>query len=214
MKYYLTILLCICSAMTLWAQPDRSFLPLPPGDLTPPTALPNPNQALDAAPLTPKKEFDFNTQRPSLIQPKNNFNMTKDYGFAKPTYEYKPAWLEKDNEIQNEYYKDKYFGDFRAKTSTVYLYCRDHMYVDGDRVRVFLNDVIIEYDIFLVSEHKEIKLELKPGLNKIEVIALNQGTSGPNTAEFLVVDENGDQILKNIWNLATGVKASFMLVQQ
>jgi hypothetical protein len=88
------------------------------------------------------------------------------------------------------------------------------MYVDGDRVRVFLNDVIIEYDIFLVSEQKEIKLELKPGLNKIEVIALNQGTSGPNTAEFLVVDENGDQILKNIWNLATGVKASFMLVQQ
>lgn len=214
MRFCLTTLLFFCLSTTVWAQPDRSFLPLPPGELSPPTTLPNPEKEMDAEPLTPKKDFDFDSKRPSLIKPKNNFNMAKDYGFAKPTYEYKPAWLEKDNEIQNEYYKDKYFGDFRAKTSKVFLYCRDHMYVDGDRVRVFLNGDIVEYDIFLVAEPKEIKLELKPGLNKIEVIALNQGTSGPNTAEFSVVDENGDQILKNIWNLATGVKASFVLVQQ
>lgn len=212
MRFCLTLFAFIFTSMTLWAQPDRSFLPLPPGELSPPTTLPNPEKELDAKPLDQKKEFDF--KRPSLIQPKNNFNMSKDYGFAKPTYEYKPAWLEKDNEVKNEYYKDKYFGDFRVKTSTVYLSCRDHMYVDGDRVRVFLNGDVIEHDIFLVAQAREIKLELKPGINKIEVIALNQGTSGPNTAEFSVYDENGEQVIKNIWNLATGVMASFVLIHQ
>lgn len=212
MRFFLSILSLFFWTATVWAQPDGATLPLPPGELSPPTTIPNPEKELEAKPLEFKK--DFESKRPSLIKPKNNFNMHKDYGFANPTYEYKPAWLEKDSEIKNEYYKDKYFGDFRVKTGTVFLSCRDHMYVDGDRVRVFLNGEVVEFDVFLVAEGREIKLNLKSGINKIEVIALNQGTSGPNTAEFSVHDENGNQIIKNIWNLATGVRASFVLIHQ
>ena len=44
--------------------------------------------------------------------------------------------------------------------------------------------------------------------NKIDFVALNQGASGPNTAEVMVFDDNGKLVGSNRWNLATGVKAT------
>ncbi|CEN36398.1 Secreted protein (fragment) [Capnocytophaga canimorsus] len=44
-------------------------------------------------------------------------------------------------------------------------------------------------------------------------LALNQGESGPNTAEFSVLDENGNTISSAQWNLATGAKAHFVIVK-
>ena len=61
---------------------------------------------------------------------------------------------------------------------------------------------------------KEFYLDLSKGFNKIEFMALHQGTSGPNTAEFKIIDEKGNEIMGNIWNLATGVKASLIVIQE
>jgi len=43
---------------------------------------------------------------------------------------------------------------------------------------------------------------------------LNQGESGPNTAEFQILDEHGNVISSNQWNLATGVKATIILIKE
>jgi hypothetical protein len=187
------------------------------------TSLPNPSgfgkvvipEGKEEAKPKPRtfEENKFDTNTPSLITPKNKLNMTKDYGFQKPVYEYKPKWLSQDDGMRDEYLVDKYFGDFRVNSENITLYCRDHMYVDGDRVRVILNGEIVEYDIFLTNQNKEIRIKLKEGINKVEVIALNQGTSGPNTAAFEVFDDKGYSILNNIWNLGTGVKASFVIIR-
>ena len=50
--------------------------------------------------------------------------------------------------------------------------------------------------------------------NEIEIEALNQGESGPNTAQFAVQDEFGNVIMSDIWNLATGAKASLIVVKE
>lgn len=197
------------SVSLAFAQPDNGSKTIAPPGLNTPTPTTG-DTPMDATPIRPKFNDNAPESRPSLIEPKQ-FSMVKDYGFAKPDYGYTPKWLQKDDEMRDEYKKDRYFGDFSVWTDKVVLMCRDHMYVDGDRVRVFLNGEIIEYDVFLMSEYKRINIELKPGINRIEVIALNQGTSGPNTAEFAVFDENGREVLKNVWNLATGVKASFVI---
>lgn len=86
--------------------------------------------------------------------------------------------------------------------------------MDGEGVRVLQNDKIIMTDIYLVAEFKKFFVELEPGFNKIEFVALNQGSSGPNTAEFKVLDQNGNVMVHNVWNLATGVKASIIVVQE
>ena len=43
--------------------------------------------------------------------------------------------------------------------------------------------------------------------------ALNQGTSGPNTAQFIMYDDQENEISSNIWNLATGVTASVIIIK-
>ncbi|CEN46375.1 Secreted protein (fragment) [Capnocytophaga canimorsus] len=67
--------------------------------------------------------------------------------------------------------------------------------------------------MLLTNSFKGFQIELKPGFNKVEFLALNQGESGPNTAEFSVLDENGNTISSAQWNLATGAKAHFVIVK-
>jgi len=57
-------------------------------------------------------------------------------------------------------------------------------------------------------------ITLEKGFNKIDFQALNQGTSGPNTAEFKVYDDKGALISASQWNLGTGFKATIILVKE
>jgi len=110
--------------------------------------------------------------------------------------------------------KDQFFGDFKTKSEYVQVIFRDHQVPDGDRVKILVNDDIVVGDVTLTSGFNGFKLNLIEGFNKIDFVALNQGTSGPNTAEFKVVDQDGNIISGNQWNLATGVKASIIIVQE
>jgi len=109
---------------------------------------------------------------------------------------------------------DQYFGDFKTKSKNVQLVYRDFGAVDGDRVKVMVNDELIVHDVTLTGEYRGFKLDLITGFNKIDFVALNQGEQGPNTAQFYVLDENGNYLTGNSWNLATGVKATIILVKE
>jgi hypothetical protein len=119
-----------------------------------------------------------------------------------------------EGEIQQGFRTDQFLGEFRSKAKSVRIVCRDHEAPDGDRVKISLNGVVKGWDILLESEFKELSFELKDGFNKIDFEALNQGTSGPNTAEFQVYDELGNLISSNKWNLTTGVKATIIVVKE
>jgi hypothetical protein len=56
-------------------------------------------------------------------------------------------------------------------------------------------------------------LDLNEGINKIEIEALNQGESGPNTAQFVIFDQKKGLITTNKWNLTTGVKAKLVILK-
>ena len=93
------------------------------------------------------------------------------------------------------------------------MYCRDYADVDGDRISVFVNDEEQVRDVFLTNTFRGFVIKLKPGFNKIEFLALNQGEAGPNTAEFQVIDEKNQVIARNYWALATGSKAQFVIIK-
>lgn len=109
---------------------------------------------------------------------------------------------------------DQYFGEFRNNGKFVRIICRDHEYPDGDRVSVLLNGVRVISNITLESSFQEVNITLIKGFNKIDFEALNQGTSGPNTAEFIVYDDKGNLISSNKWNLSTGYKATVIVVKE
>jgi hypothetical protein len=45
-------------------------------------------------------------------------------------------------------------------------------------------------------------------------LALNQGDSGPNTAEFVIYDDKGRVVSSKEWNLLTGVKARIVFINE
>ena len=109
---------------------------------------------------------------------------------------------------------NQYLGDFKTGESKVNVIYRDHMYPDGDRVRVFVNDDVIIADALLHSSFSGFELDLAPGFNKIDFQALNQGDSGPNTAELQILDSSGNIIASSQWNLATGVRATLIVIKE
>jgi len=102
---------------------------------------------------------------------------------------------------------DQFLGEHNVDTKFVNIVCRDHEYPDGDRVRIYINGHIVQPNLLLRSDYRRVEVNLATGKNTIEIEALNQGESGPNTAEFVVYDDKGTLISSKEWNLLTGVKA-------
>lgn len=122
-------------------------------------------------------------------------------------------WTE-DAKPKEGFGDDQYLGDLKTGGKFVEVYCRDDQYVDGDKIRVFLNGEMIHSSISLGAGWTPILLNLVKGFNTIEFEALNQGSSGPNTAAFSVLDDNGQIMNSNHWNLLTGSKASMIVVKE
>ena len=113
-----------------------------------------------------------------------------------------------------EHFGDQNLGEVKTGSNFVGVVVRDHEYVDGDRVKIFLNGHVIEPNVLLSGGYKGINVDLSDGFNRIEFQALNQGSSGPNTAQVIITDEAGKVIHNNRWNLSTGSKASLVVVKE
>lgn len=109
---------------------------------------------------------------------------------------------------------NQFFGDFKNNGKFVNVRFRDFGLEDGDKIKISVNDVVLYPSITLTNRFNVLDLQLKPGFNKVDFEALNQGFSGPNTAEFHVFDDKGKLIVANQWNLATGFKATVIIVKE
>jgi len=177
-------------------------------DIAPPktkTVLPNVT-LLNPNAFTIKKE-----ERKDL--PKGMMNNNKEY-FLNPGDAYVKKLNKEKEKNPNNYLGDAYLGDVATVSDAANIVCRDFEYVDGDRVRIMVNDEIVVQNLTLDSSFRGINLKLGEGFNKIDFIALNQGDSGPNTAELRIYDDNKKLISSNQWNLATGAKATLIIVKK
>jgi len=170
---------------------------------------PNESENIIIAP----KEIDISSL------PKKEFSMIKDDNFRNPAELYqsqisKQLSLRKRKENNNNgHTTDQFLGEIRTTAIKANVIYRDHQYPDGDLIRVFVNGDIVRPSVLLTSGYSGFNIDLEVGMNKIDFQALNQGSSGPNTAEFQILDENGNIVAGNQWNLATGVKATIILTK-
>ena len=119
-----------------------------------------------------------------------------------------------DGEVSQAFRRNQNLGDFKTKSLFVKILCRDNQFVDGDRVRIYINNLIIQANVLLEGDYQTFEITLNNGFNKIDIEAINQGSSGPNTAEFQVFDDKGVSISANQWNLSTGFKATIVIVKE
>ncbi len=107
----------------------------------------------------------------------------------------------------SKFKKDYFLGSLNTESKYFRIKCRDHEYVDGDRIKLIVNGEVIIPKLTLVSSYYIIDIDLKQGHNTIEFEALNEGTSSPNTAQLEVYDENETLVTANQWLITTGYKA-------
>ena len=167
---------------------------------------------------------------PSIIKPKNPLQFNdfsnlgkKDSELLDITFEEHfldlktdtaPKYFTKDKAASKEFGKDQYLGEIRTGSKNVTIMYRDHEYVDGDRVRIYVNGDVVKNNAYLSGSFNGFTFPLQSGFNKIEFQALNQGTSGPNTAELRIFDEDGNILSTNQWNLLTGRKAMVSIIRE
>ena len=148
-----------------------------------------------------------------------SFRMNQQSTLINPGVIFEKRWEDKKKQLAlaedkfGDYRKNLHLGSFNTTAGKVDVVYRDHQYPDGDRIRVLVNDDIIRANVLLHTGYSGFNLGLEPGINKIDFVALNQGESGPNTAYIAVYDENGTLISANEWNLATGYKATIIVVK-
>lgn len=177
-------------------------------DITPP------KKSVKLPPIIKNNPNSFTLKKIEKSEDRKGFMIPEKEYYLNPGDSYLKRLNKERQKNPNNYTGDAYLGDVKTISDTANIVCRDFEYVDGDRVSILVNDEVIVQNLTLNSSFRGINLKLKEGFNKIDFIALNQGESGPNTAELRIYDDNDVLLSANQWNLATGAKATLIIVKQ
>lgn len=195
---FLFLILAVGISIEGFAQKelDNKYKPIPAKTPKTKEVVPPKEEAPKVNPPAPVEKPD-----PSKIDPKELFKDTNLYK--------SPA------NVEGIFYRQNQFlGSFKTSTYTSTIRYRDAAFVDGDKIKVYLNDKVIEPEVTMNGEYQGFKITLVPGINKIDFEALNEGSASPNTAEFQVYDDKGAVIESSQWNVGTGYKATIVLYKE
>ena len=208
MKAQLVLLALLMLPITIWAQGDiPTTKPLEIGRRNNLDALPSNQGTVLRVPSVLDND---------LISKEKPIQMLPERQLLQAGYDLKidPKVGEREKKSSNKHFGDQYLGDFKTNAKFIGIVARDHEYVDGDRVKIYVNGNVVEHNMLLSGSFKGINVDLIEGFNRLDFEALNQGSSGPNTAQVVVTDEAGKVIHNNRWNLSTGSKASLIVVKE
>lgn len=108
---------------------------------------------------------------------------------------------------------NQYIGQKEVYTKRITISYYDHGKIDGDRINIKHNGKTKVNNVTLKSYNENLSLDLEEGVNRISFEALNQGSSGQNTASFKVYDANKNVLYSNEWNINTGFKGTLLLIK-
>ena len=154
--------------------------------------------------------FNYNLDN-ALKKP--DLDITKKSELVTPTWDIKQKFKE-GNTTSSKFRKDYYLGEIQTDSDYIIIKCRDHEYVDGDRIRLMLNGIVIHPSITLSSNYYTIDIDLIEGYNNIEFVALNEGESSQNTAQLSVLNDNNIVLSTNKWFITTGFKAKLVVFKK
>ncbi len=109
---------------------------------------------------------------------------------------------------------DMDLGSFHTKSKHLNIVSYDFGRFDGDRFQVVLNGKIVQQNVLLTPNAQGIKLPLLQGINRVEVIAINEGKLIPNTGYFAFYDDNKQVVKEGKWMLATGAKVIAVVIRE
>ena len=226
MKLRLLLFLVFFSALSLSAQIDseNKSIAIPAEKVEDPKEdnelIIEPAEKNEATPDEDNEAVELPKTEELPVAKRKSFSIEKENKFKNPAELYQEQLkdaLKLKEERERRYNGStttQYLGDFLTTSKRINIMYRDFSAPDGDLIKVYVNGNVLQSRVLLETYSKGFFLTLVPGDNILEFEALNQGTSGPNTAEFEVYDDKNNLLIKNQWNLATGVKATFTIIFQ
>lgn len=244
MKQILFFILLICMAPKSFGQIESNikFKPIPPKNVEPKIETPPPAEQpkLDLPKLTiPKivapnvlKETNIFGTKPKVDNsfpigaPENHFSMIQKKQFEHKMGDVYQAKMEKDLSatLVREGLKeddrllikiDVNFGEIRTKSKFFIVKYRDFMYIDGDLIKATMNHKMIGRVMELYSSYNQFIVDIEEGINTFELEAMSKGTSGGNTCEFHIYDDQGKEVRSDFWdNWDAGVKGTFVIIKE
>ena len=151
-------------------------------------------------------DFDINSN-------KQEIDITNKTDLVSPTWVIRQKFAE-GGVNKSKFSKDFYLGELETNSEYIIIKCRDHEYVDGDRIRLMINGAVIHPNISLSAVFYVVDVDLEEGYNNIDFIALNEGESSPNTAQLIVIDEFGKQLSNKKWLISKGYKAKLVIFKK
>lgn len=161
---------------------------------------------------TTKNFFNYNLDF-EIAQKKTDIDITNKTDLVTPKWTIRQTFSE-GGLNKSKFSKDFYLGDLETNSDYIIIKCRDHEYVDGDRIRLMINGAVIHPNISLTSVFYVVDVDLEDGYNNIDFIALNEGESSPNTAQLIILDEFGNQLSNKKWLISTGYKAKLVVFKK
>ncbi len=158
---------------------------------------------------------------PEVFKPQDNkplveekpLSMTPSDEFMSNSREFTKVFENELNKIKPQRKKQS-LGTIKIKTKSVIIRCRDSQAIDGDQIRVFWNENLIANRLTLSGGFQGIEIQLDKGYNYIDFKVINEGDSGPNTAQYEVIDKAGNVLANAFWDMRSGDTATMVLIRE
>ena len=151
-KLIIFFLLCTCVSLTAQVDDTKKTFNFKYDDSS------SVSKAIFSVKLTPFKGITTINNRPYLynitltdyFKKTSGVDITAKSNLIKPTWKIKQQFSEGKKNV-SKFAKDHYLGEIKTTSKYIRIKCRDHEYVDGDRIRLFLNKAIIHPNITLTG---------------------------------------------------------------
>ncbi|QXP58710.1 hypothetical protein [Olleya sp. HaHaR_3_96] len=227
MKFYISFLILFFISLSSYAQIDseNNGFAIPAVESEDPKD--DPELIIEPAPEAEEAKPDDNNDNEieapkevvTAVKPKVAFSIYKEENNFRSSAEVFTKQLDRQmNSVEERLLllpadTNQFLGNYTTSAKKLNIQYRDFGAPDGDLIRVIINDDVVVLKEMLTTGFKGFNIDFDEGIFRIEFQALNQGLSGPNTAELRIFDENNNIIISNQWNLRTGRKAIIVLAK-
>ena len=99
---------------------------------------------------------------------------------------------------------DVSFGDHETNDAYIVFSFKDSSLIDGDVMKIVLNGKTVFSNVRFTGKLIDYRIALEKGVNKIEVVGLNNGYSGPITCNMICTDASGNNLVHKTFNVVEG----------
>ncbi len=188
----------------------------------------------EATPLKSPNLIDFKRSNPSLTDINNagfilNSTIDKDnFGSSKPrnidtfgeksdvaTYKIKqlPKHVRNLEGGAKLIFTDQNLGEIITQSEYLDIYYRDHGQVDGDIIKIDVDEAPFIERVVLGSNNKSVRLYLKSGFTKLDLYSIFDGRLYPNTVEWVIKDDQKKKVADNVLSVSKGFKGTIVVIK-